>query len=126
MYILIFIFRLPLVTTASEIFFAIFKLTALRPAAKLFYVCYVQTFNMSFPSLVENQDNRKKDITHVSYSRGIKTSDYCYHINRRIRLTLPPNSNDDSFAGSFFIPSCNKLRVTNCTIIIFKMSQQML
>lgn len=67
MYILIFIFRLPLVTTASEIFFAIFKLTALRPAAKLFYMCYVQTFNMSFPSLVENQDNRKKDITHVSY-----------------------------------------------------------
>ena len=87
-------------TTATEICFAVFRLTALRPAAKLVYVCCVQTFNivMSFPSLVENQDNRKKDITHLSYSEHrrerlkqviIFTVSYGFGY----ALTLPPNSN---------------------------------
>ena len=126
-------------TTATEICFAVFRLTALRPAAKLVYVCCVQTFNimMSFPSLVENQDNRKKDITHVSRlfrtkTREIKTSDDFYRI---LRIRLCANiatqfkSCDDSFARlqlfCLSILSCNKLRVTNCTMITSRMNHQM-
>ena len=87
-------------TTATEICFAVFRLTALRPAAKLVYVCCVQTFNivMSFPSLVENQDNRKKDITHVSYSehrreRLKQVMIFTVTYGFGYALTLPPNSN---------------------------------
>lgn len=57
---------------------------------------FAQTFNTSYPSLVENQDNRK-DITHVSYFEhrraGLK------HVSHVLRLSI---SRDQHFLCDFY------------------------
>lgn len=103
MYILIFIFRLPLVNHSVWDIFRHLQTNSPETCREVVLhvlrtdVQYVISF-FGWKSGQQEEGYYARKLFWAQ-TRGIKTSDYCYHINRRIRLTLPPNSNDDSFAG---------------------------
>jgi len=140
-------------TTEPGIFFAIFKLIALtcREVGLRVLSTDIQ-YVISFLGRKSGQQEIKEDITHVGYSEhrreGLKTSvshatfvyitsltflyDFYCRVNRRIQLTLPPNSNHSMIhlggliqLFCLYIFPCNELRLTNCTIIILQMSHRM-